>query len=359
MSFYRGKKVLITGGAGFIGSHILDRLLTEGAHVTVADNLFSGVLEDVLAIWKKHGFEYRGDTAKEVLEVGPQRFVFCDLEQQDQARRVMKGQEIVIHEAAVIGGRGFVDTRQADCCGSFAINHSVFKAAHAEGVDRVHYASTACVYPDFLQNEYDSQYLLKEDDAFREGTANCDRAYGWAKFMGELELQSYREQYGMRGSICRYITAYGDRQNDTHAIIALIRRAVEKNDPYVVWGTGEQDRDFTFVDDIVEGTLLATEKITDGTAVNLGTAVRYKIKDTVQMIFDIVGWRPKQLVFDASKPVGVLSRALDNSRAKKLLGWEPKYDLKAGLQKTIEWYVQAQPASVETIVTTATAGAAK
>ncbi len=351
MSFFKGKKVLLTGGAGFIGSHILDRLIADGSEVTVADNLSSGNLDDVLHVWKKHGFEYKGDIKKDVLEVGPHKFVYCDLEFLDQARRVMRGQEIVMHEAAVIGGRGFVDTRQADCCGSFSINHSIFRAAHEEGVDRVHYASTACVYPDYLQDKYDSDYLLHEDDAFKNGVANCDRAYGWAKFMGELELQAYREQYGMKGSICRYITAYGDRQNDTHAIIALIRRAVEKCDPYIVWGTGEQDRDFTFVDDIVEGSLLATEKITDGTPVNLGTAKRYKIKDVVQMIFDVVGWRPKQLVFDPTKPVGVLSRALDNNRAKKLLGWEPRYDLMAGLKLTVDWYVKAQPAAVETIGT--------
>ena len=154
----------------------------------------------------------------------------------------------------------------------------------------------------------------------------------------------------MKGSICRYVTAYGDRENDTHAIIALIKRAVEKCDPYLVWGTGEQDRDFTFVDDIVEGTLLATEKITDCTPINMGTAKRYKIKDVVRMILDITGHKPNELIFDPTKPVGVLSRAMDNTRAKELLGWEPRYDLSEGLKKTIDWYVSAQPQSVETLV---------
>ena len=349
MSFFRGKKLLLTGGAGFIGSHLLDRLIEQGANVTVADNLSSGSLEQVLGVWTKHGFRYTGSTDKEILEVGPQCFLRCDLEDIAQARRAMDGQEIVIHEAAVIGGRGFVDTRQADCCRSFGINHSVFKAAHEAGVDRVNYASTACVYPDHLQNQYDSTYLLKEDDAFRNGTANCDRTYGWAKFMGEMELQSYHDQYGMKGSICRYVTAYGDRENDTHAIIALIRRAVEQCDPYVVWGTGEQDRDFTFVDDIVEGTLLATKNITDCTPINLGTSRRYKIRDVVKLILKLTGHEPKQLVFDPTKPVGVLSRALDISRAKQLIGWEPRYSLEEGLRRTIEWYLAARPQSVETL----------
>jgi len=349
MSYFTGKKVALTGGAGFIGTHLLDRLLEESAEVTVVDNLSSGSIDDVVAIWKKHGFLYRGSTGKQSFAVGPQRFLHSDLEELEQARRAVEGQEIVIHEAAVIGGRGFVDTRPADCCGSFAINHSVFKAAHQEGVDRVHYASTACVYPNALQNEYGSTYLLKEDDAFREEAANCDRTYGWAKFMGEMELTAYHQQYGLKGSICRYVTAYGDRENDTHAIIALIRRAVEKRDPYVVWGTGEQDRDFTFVDDIVEGTLLATERITDCTPINLGTSVRYKIKDVVRMILEITGHQPRELTFDPTKPVGVISRALDNARARQFLGWQPRYDLRRGLEKTVAWYLSARPQAVETL----------
>jgi UDP-glucose 4-epimerase len=325
-------------------------MIEMGAHVTVADNLFSGSLDNVLEVWKKHGLNYTGSTDKESLEVGTQRFLRCDMEDISQARWAMRGQEIAINLAAVFGGRGFVDTRVADCCGSFAINHNVIKAAHEAHVDRVHYASTACVYPDELQNKYDSTYLLKEDDAFKNEWANCDRTYGWAKFMGEMELKAYRDQYGLKGSICRYVTAYGDGENDTHAIIALIKRAVEKCDPYVVWGTGEQDRDFTFVDDIVEGSLLATEKITDCTPINMGTAKRYKIKDTVKLILKLTGHEPKQLIFDPTKPVGVLSRALDNSRGRELLGWEPKFTLEEGLKRTIAWYKAAKPTSVETLV---------
>jgi len=350
MSFFRGKHVLVTGGAGFIGSHALDRLMTEGAKVTVADNLFSGSVDHVLDVWAKHGIRYAGDRRKPVLEADGQRFLLCDVEDLGEARRAAQGQEIVIHLAAVFGGRGFVDTRPADCCSCFAMNQNVFRASHEAGVERVHYASTACVYPDELQNQYDSDYLLREEDAWRDGFASCDRSYGWAKFMGELQLRSFQEQYGLKGSICRYVTAYGDGENDTHAIIALIKRAVERQDPYVVWGTGEQDRDFTFVDDIVEGSLLATEKIVDATPINLGTAKRYKIKDVVKLILELVGHRPARLIFDPTKPVGVLSRALDNQRAKRLLGWEPRFDLERGLRRTIDWYVAARPQSVETLV---------
>ncbi len=251
--------------------------------------------------------------------------------------------------AAAIGGRGYIDTHPAECCLNFAINNNVIEETCWAGVDRIHYSSTACVYPTSLQSEYNSTYLLREEDAFKDGWANCDGEYGWAKFMGEMELLAFNKQYGLKCSISRYVTAYGERENDTHAIIALIKKAVEKRDPYVVWGSGEQDRDFTYVSDIVDGTMLAAEKITDGTPINLGTSKRYKIKDVAKKILDLSSHKPKKIVFDKSKPEGVMSRALDISKAKELLGWEPRVDLETGLRKVITWYRKKQPISIETL----------
>ena len=110
-------------------------------------------------------------------------------------------------------------------------------------------------------------------------------------------------------------------------------------DPYQIWGDGNQERDFTYVEDIVDGTILSAEKITDGTPINLGTGQRYKMIDVVNLIFKIIGWKPQNFEFDTSKPVGALSRALDNERANKLLGWNPQFSLEDGLRKTIEWYL--------------------
>jgi nucleoside-diphosphate-sugar epimerase len=223
------------------------------------------------------------------------------------------------------------------------------KAAKEVGVDRIQFASTACVYPSDLQKEYNSKYLLKEEDAFKNEWANADREYGWAKLMGELTLKAFYKQYGLKSSITRYVTAYGPWENDTHAIIMLIRRAVNKEDPYLIWGSGKQDRDFTYVDDIVSGTLAACEKITNAEPVNLGTSKRYTMVETVNMIFDILGWRPKKIIFDKTKPEGVKTRALDIKKAKKILDWEPKYTFKQGLEKTINWFIKEKPKSVETI----------
>ena len=165
--------------------------------------------------------------------------------------------------------------------------------------------------------------------------------------MGEQILLAYHKQYSLKGVSVRYVTAYGPWENDTHAIIALIRRAINKEDPYVIWGSGLQDRDFTYVSDIVSGTLEAAEKITDGRAVNIGTSKRYNMIELTNMIFNIVKWKPKKIKFDTSKPEGVKSRALDITRAKKVMGWSPKYPLQKGLEETISWYKKNKPISVE------------
>jgi len=339
----------VTGGAGFIGSHLVQKLIRLGAVVTIADNFSKGSLSNVFEAWKANELSFNPQFNSERIHAGDHVLVKCDLVNRDQVEDVVSDQDVVIHLAAVIGGRGYIDTHPADCCQTFAINHNVFEAAMRAGVDRVHYASTACVYPLSLQSEYDSTYLLREEDAFKDGLAACDREYGWAKFMGEIELQAFHRQYGLKCSVSRYVTAYGERENDTHAIIALIKKAVEERDPYVVWGSGEQDRDFTYVSDIVDGTLLGTEKITDGTPVNLGTSVRYKIKDVAFRILKLTDHHPKQVVFDTSKPTGAISRALDNSRARQLLGWRPTVSLDEGLERTISWYSKARPKSIETL----------
>ncbi len=341
----------MTGGCGFIGSHLVDRLIGLGAGVVVVDNLAKGLLNNLFEAWREHKLSFSRELNEGVIVAGDHKFVLCDLEEKALVRKVFQEDDYdaVIHLAAVIGGRGYIDTHATECCRNFAINHNVFEEAFRAGVERVHYSSTACVYPLDLQSEYGSNYLLREEDAFNNGLACCDMEYGWAKFMGEIELLAYHRQFGAKCSISRYITAYGPREDDTHAVIALIRKAVERRDPYLIWGSGEQDRDFIYVSDIVDGTLLAAEKITNGTPVNFGTSKRYKIRDVAFKVLEIVGYKPKHIIFDKSKPEGVKSRALDISRARSLLGWEPRVSLEEGLRKTVEWFSRARPRSLETL----------
>jgi len=325
-SEWKERPVLVTGGASFIGSHIVDRLVEMGADVTVVDNLSSGNLKNL-------------SKARSRI-----KFVNKDLEyiKKEEIGRLFKGQEKVFHLAAVHGGRGYIATHPADVCSNLSIDHHVFEASNDAGVDQVVFASTACVYPTDLQANVGSDYKLKESDSDptkMEGYMSADIEYGWGKLMSEMQLHSFTKQYGLKGCPVRFVTAYGPRENETHAIIALIYKAVEKMDPYEIWGDGQQERDFTYVKDIAEGTIRASEVVYDGTPVNLGTGKRYKIIDTVEEICKILKWHPKKFKFDASKPVGAVSRALDNTRAKELLDWEPRYSLADGLKETIEWYL--------------------
>jgi UDP-glucose 4-epimerase len=156
--------------------------------------------------------------------------------------------------------------------------------------------------------------------------------------MAEMALNAYHRQYGVKTSAVRIFTAYGPRENETHAIIALIAKAFVRMDPYVIWSTGEQDRNFTYVQDIVDSMILAAEKIEDGSSVNAGRDDRITINEAAEFIFDIVEWRPKRIKHDLSKPQGVASRAADLTRASRLLGWKPIVSYGDGFKKTIEWY---------------------
>ena len=325
-NFWDNTHVLVTGGASFIGSHLVDKLVTLGSNVTVIDDLSSGKKENLSQSWdkiqfKKNDLEYITKT---------------------ELNNLFRDQEIVFHLAAIHGGRGFITTHPADVSSNFSIDHHVFEACMNSNVKNLVFASTACVYPTELQNEIGSDYKLKEEDSDPlklDGYMSADIEYGWGKLMSEMQLHAFRKQYGLKGCPVRFVTAYGPRENKTHAIIALIYKAIEKMEPFEIWGNGEQERDFTYVEDIVEGSILAGEKIFDGTPINLGTGTRYRIKEVVEMICKILNWRPDNFKFDTSKPVGALSRALDNSTAKKLLGWEPRFTLEDGLEKTIEWYL--------------------
>jgi UDP-glucose 4-epimerase len=320
------KKILVTGGASFIGSHLVEKLVTYGSHVVVADNLSSGKKENLSAVLSKISFH-----------VG-------DLREKHFAESMMNDVDVVFHLAANHGGRGYIATHPADCSSNMILDGIVFDAASRLGVDRVCFASSACVYPKSIQsrtnNPRKNHGLLSEEMAnpFVEGRAFADEEYGWAKLMGEMTLKAYYKQYGLKGVSCRIYTCFGPRENETHAIIALIAKAFIEMDPYEIWGTGEQDRNFTYVEDTVEGLIKATEGIVDASPVNIGTAKHIKIKDAANMILKYTGFHPKEIFFNTAKPEGVFSRAADLKRARTLLNWEPRISFESGLKRTVDWY---------------------
>jgi nucleoside-diphosphate-sugar epimerase len=161
--------------------------------------------------------------------------------------------------------------------------------------------------------------------------------YGWAKLMGELTLQAYQKRLGMKSASCRFFTVYGPRGVENHAVMAMIARAFIGEDPYEVWGTGEQIRNWTFIDDIVAGTILAAERIDDGRAVNLGTMERITVREAAEEVLRYTRHKAR-IVTRPEMPTGPLNRVADNSLAKQLLGWEPKTKFVDGLHRTIDWY---------------------
>jgi len=324
--------VLVTGGASFIGSHLVDSLLKKDAIVRVADDFSSGRLSNL---------EYRFRKKKANVRVSENLTVYRgDLRDRSFARSVIKGVSAVFHLAASHGGRGYIQTHPVECCTNMGLDQIVVEECSRQGVERICYASSACVYPRYLQESEGSSYLLKEEDAdpFQRDKALPDLEYGWAKLMGEMTLRAYHVQKGMKTSSVRIFTAYGPRENETHAIIALIAKAFVQMDPYVLWGTGDQDRNFTYVQDVVDALMLASERIQDGSVVNAGRTDRITLKQAAQLVFDLVGWRPKRIECDISKPQGVASRAADLTRAREILDWEPKVGYQEGFKKTIAWY---------------------
>jgi UDP-glucose 4-epimerase len=329
---WKDRSVLVTGGASFIGSHLVDSLLKKGATVTVADDFSSGKLGNLEYRLKQRP---KGRWKSENLTVHR-----ADLKDRASTRKMMRSIEMVFHLAAQHGGRGYIHTHPAECCTNMALDQIVFEEAWRAGVERVCFASSACVYPDYLQEQAGSSYLLKEEDAdpFVRDKAFADLEYGWAKLMSEMTLKAYHREYGLKASSVRIFTAYGQRENETHAIIALIAKALVRMDPFEIWGTGEQDRNFTYVGDIVDAMLLTAEKIEDASPVNAGRADRITLNQAAEIVFNLVDWRPQKISHDVSKPVGVASRAADLTRAKNLLGWQPKVSYEDGFKRTIDWY---------------------
>ncbi|OGI19099.1 MAG: GDP-L-fucose synthase 1 [Candidatus Melainabacteria bacterium RIFCSPHIGHO2_02_FULL_34_12] len=316
---WKNKKVLVTGGASFIGSNLVDALISRGASVRVVDDLTSGIFKNI----KGH------------IEAKRIEFIQGDIRDSEIVKNLFNDIQIIFHLAADHGGRGYVDLHQAGPASNLFLDGFVFWHAIKNKIEKVIFASSGCVYPSYLQNDTSKELFLTED--LIKPPYDADNMYGWAKLMGELTLRAYYKEYGLKSASCRFFTVYGPRGLENHALIAMIARAFIKQDPFEVWGDGNQIRNWTYIDDIVEGTILAAEKIDDGTAVNLGTMERNKVIDAVKMILEYTKHNP-EIRFRPDMPVGPLNRVADNSQAKKLLNWEPKILLKEGLKKTIDWY---------------------
>ncbi len=317
---WAGNRILVTGGASFIGSHLVDRLIDGGAErIRVVDDLSSGELANI----QGH------------IDSGRVEAMKLDLLLPGAAQEAVAGVDTVFHLAAIHGGRGYVELHQAECAKNLALDGMLIKAAQQAHVDKFVFASSGCVYPNHLQQDVTEELYLTEEMA--GPPYDPDGMYGWAKLMGEKTLQAYYKTYGMKAASCRFFTVYGERGVENHAVMAMIARAFIGQKPFEVWGDGTQVRNWTYVGDIVDGMVLSAQLIDDGTAVNLGTMERTRVIDAVNEVLRYTG-QQAQIKLLRDMPTGPLNRVASNALGKNLLGWEPKMKFLDGLHRTIDWY---------------------
>ena len=322
---WTGRRVLVTGGASFIGSHLTEALIQKGARVRVADNMSSGTRENLA----------------EPLRAGTVELLEVNLLDSRAAEQAVKDIEIVFHLAADHGGRGYIDLHQVNCSTNLVLDGQIFRLAARSGVEKVVFASSGCVYPNHLQGDPTQMVYLTED--LVQPPYDADNLYGWAKLMGELVLRAYCVEGKLKGASLRYFTAYGPRCPESHAVTAMIARAFVNQNPFVVWGTGQQIRNWTYVTDVVAATIAAAERVDDGRAMNVGTMERIKVVDAATQILEYTEKR-LPLEFDPTKPTGPYNRVCDNTLAANVLGWQPLVPFAEGVRRTVDWYFQTHDA---------------
>lgn len=320
---FDGKKVLVTGGAGFIGSHLVDELLQRKADVRVVDDLSRGKISNI-------------EHCKDSIE-----FIKGDLMDAKTAEAAVRDVNMCFHLAAIVGGVDFMTSHPAEIFKSVTINNNVIDACRKIDVDRLLFTSSACTYPVDRQTA-EEQPPLKEEDVLEHG-AKPDSDYGWTKLLGEIQCQAYHRSYGMKIAIVRPFNPYGPRESfdpkDSHVIPSLMRRAVRRENPFIVWGDGTQARAFEYVRDLAEGIVLAIGTKVDADPINLGSSNPVTIREIAELVLQVTGYNAS-IVWDTNKPQGVKSRKADMSKARNVLGWKPRTPLKEGLMQTLNWYLK-------------------
>lgn len=322
------KSVMVTGGAGMIGSNLVKRLVKEGWDVYVADNLWRGKLDYL-----------NDDDGKPVIDLDT-HFMLKDLAVYKQCEECIGFTDYVIHLADIVAGINYVFANQGELFRvNNLINSNLFMAARKAGRDNIKgliYVGTVCSFPLWLQNTYDPE-PLHEDQLF---PAMPESAYGWSKLIGQLEIGYLEKETGIPCCTLMFHNVYGtptDYGARGQVIPALIRKAVNYPDEeFIVWGSGKQGRAFIHVRDIVEALVLALDKGWGHGWIQIGPEHSTTIKEIAYKIAEISG-KGLRPVFDTTRPEGDSARYADYTKAKTILGWEPKTDLNNGLRECYTW----------------------
>ncbi len=321
-------KVLVTGGAGMIGSNLVAAIVGKGAVVTVADNLWRGKLENL------------NRDGKPVVDLDKQ-FMECDLVDYDNCLKAVKGQDVIYHLADVVAGINYVFGNQFSLFHeNILMNTNVLHAAIASKVPRFVYVGSACSFPLERQNRIGGP-LLKESDTY---PAHPESSYGWSKLMGEYECELAAKEGLMDVGILRFHNVYGPNcemsPELSQVIPALIRKALRyPEEDFVVWGSGRQRRAFVYVDDIIDALISVLEKGMGAGCIQIGPDTSTSIREIAEYVVKISG-KDIPVEYDTGMREGDVDRAADYSKARAVLGWEPKIDIETGLRKTYEWCEQ-------------------
>ncbi len=313
MSFWKSRKVAVTGGAGFLGSHIVEILRQHGAEVFVPRR-------------RDYNLIHLGDGLRCLAEHRP---------------------EVVIHGAAYYGGIWINQMHPGKIYyENLVMGANVIEACRLSGVQKFVGVGTACSYPGYLEGD------LQEDDLWSGQTHESVRNYGSVKKMMAVQCWAYKKQYGFNGIHLILTNLYGPgdtfHPERSHVAAALIRKFVEaqqKNAPAVeVWGTGRPIREFLYVEDAAAAIVRAAERYDEVEPINIGTGIGTSIRELAETIQEVSGFAGK-LAWNAEKPDGQMKKILDVRRMKEALQWQPPTSLRAGLEKTIRWYVANKEAA--------------
>ncbi|MBE9006553.1 GDP-L-fucose synthase [Fortiea sp. LEGE XX443] len=305
----KNKRILVTGGAGFLGRQVIDQLCKNGA-----------------------------DNAK----ITVPRSRDCDIRVWENCQRAVDQQDIIIHLAAHVGGIGLNREKPAELFyDNLIMGTQLIHAAHQAGVEKFVCVGTICAYPKFTPVPF------KEDDLWNGYPEETNAPYGVAKKALLVQMQSYRQQYGFNGIYLLPVNLYGPEDNfdtrSSHVIPALIRKVHEaqiKGEKQLpVWGDGSPTREFLYSEDAARGIVMGTQLYNDFEPVNLGTGYEISIRDLINLICELMEY-DGEIVWETDKPNGQPRRCLDTERAKQAFGFTAQVSFEQGLKNTINWYRQ-------------------
>jgi nucleoside-diphosphate-sugar epimerase len=316
----KDKKILIVGAGGFIGGHIVKRLLKDGNSIVAVD-----------IKPKEYWFQDF---------VNAENHYSMDMKDMINCRKVVKNIDYVFNMACNMGGMGFIENNKAECMQSVLINTNLLIASKENNVKRYFFSSSACAYNTTKQQDVFIEGL-KEEDAY---PANPEDGYGWEKLFSERMCRHFMEDYGIEVRVARYHNIYGPfgtydggREKAPAALCRKIISAKKNNLSQIdVWGDGKQTRTFLYVDECVEGTLRLFESDYSN-PINIGSDEQVSINEMIEIIENISGVSKLNKNYQLDKPKGVRGRSSNNDLIKKVLGWSYEMSLKDGLTKTYEW----------------------